>query len=102
MDDVESSRTQGATVYILQSVAAPHRRYIGLTTWRLGARVREHNGGHIPSTKRWRPWRVHAAFWFPERKTAAHFERYLKSGSGQAFATRHFPLPLQRTMQVHR
>jgi hypothetical protein len=27
---------------------------------------------------------------FPEERAALRFERYLKSGSGRAFATRHF------------
>jgi hypothetical protein len=27
---------------------------------------------------------------FPDESAAARFERYLKSGSGRAFATRHF------------
>jgi hypothetical protein len=27
---------------------------------------------------------------FPDDRTAAHFEKYLKSGSGRGFAKRHF------------
>jgi hypothetical protein len=27
---------------------------------------------------------------FPDERAAAHFEKYLKSGSGRAFAKRHF------------
>jgi hypothetical protein len=30
---------------------------------------------------------------FPDERVAAHFEKYLKSGSGRAFAKRHFGRP---------
>src|SRR5215204_4219961 len=39
------------------------------------------------------PWRVLAAIEFPDEPTAARFEKYLKSGSGRAFAKRHFGAP---------
>jgi len=37
-----------------------------------------------------RPWRVVVSIEFPNEQEAARFERYLKSGSGRAFAKRHF------------
>ena len=37
-----------------------------------------------------RPWSIVASVEFPDERAAAHFERYLKSGSGRAFAKRHF------------
>jgi len=36
------------------------------------------------------PWKVEAYFAFETREKAAAFEDYLKSGSGHAFAKRHF------------
>lgn len=81
---------QGATVYLLRSLSHPDQPYIGLSQSRISERLRRHNHGDVPATARYRPWRIEAALWFRSRKTAAHFERYLKSGSGRAFAKRHF------------
>lgn len=36
-----------------------------------------------------RPWRVVLSMTFEEATKAEAFERYLKSGSGRAFASRH-------------
>ena len=41
----------------------------------------------IEATK---PWQFVVSIEFAEERTAVHFERYLKSGSGRAFARRHF------------
>jgi putative endonuclease len=41
-------------------------------------------------TARHRPWRLPAAVEFASEGLAARFERYLKTGSGRAFARRHF------------
>jgi hypothetical protein len=37
-----------------------------------------------------RPWHRHVIIEFPDEARAIRFERYLKSGSGRAFAKRHF------------
>jgi hypothetical protein len=37
-----------------------------------------------------RPWGLVAAIILADEPTAIRFERYLKSGSGRAFAKRHF------------
>jgi len=37
-----------------------------------------------------RPWRVVVALEFADARRAVEFEKHLKSGSGRAFATRHF------------
>jgi len=76
-------------VYLLQSVPNPEQRYIGLTS-SLGKRLKEHNSGKSPHSSRHRPWRVVAAIQFEDEQRAAEFERYLKSGSGRAFANKHF------------
>jgi putative endonuclease len=49
-----------------------------------------HNDGRCPHTSRWRPWRVIVVVAFASEERAFDFERYLKSGSGCAFAARHF------------
>jgi predicted GIY-YIG superfamily endonuclease len=76
-------------VYILQSTADPARFYVGLTD-HLRDRLNQHNKGKVTSTKSHRPWSLKNAFGFRNRHRAAAFERYLKSGSGRAFARRHF------------
>jgi hypothetical protein len=44
----------------------------------------------VACTRRWTPWRVIVVVAFAGEKRALEFERYLKSGSGCAFAARHF------------
>ncbi len=80
----------GATVYLLRSLSKPDQPYVGLTRGPIQDRLRRHNKGHVRSTVRHRPWQLHATFWFADEGTATTFERYLKSGSGRAFARRHF------------
>jgi putative endonuclease len=75
-------------VYLLQSLHHPDRRYVGLTS-DFEARVRAHNAGKSPHTCRHRPWRLVVAIGFEDDCRAEQFERYLKSGSGRAFANRH-------------
>jgi putative endonuclease len=76
-------------VYLLESLSAPGERYVGLTA-DLHRRLDEHNAGKSPHTSRHRPWRVIVAVWFADEAKARAFEAYLKSGSGHAFAKRHF------------
>jgi predicted GIY-YIG superfamily endonuclease len=49
-------------------------------------RLRRHNGGEVPHTARFRPWRIKNAIAFRDRDRAAAFERYLKTAAGRAFA----------------
>ena len=76
-------------VYVLQSESDPARHYVG-TTSDVDERLAWHNGGPVGYTVDHRPWRVVVSIEFPNEQAAARFERYLKSGSGRAFATRHF------------
>ncbi len=76
-------------VYLLESVASPGERYVGLTT-NLRSRFALHNAGRSPHTAKFKPWRLVAYFAFADRAKASAFERYLKSGSGHAFARRRF------------
>ncbi len=75
--------------YLLRSVPNPTQRYIGLTS-DLHARIRAHNAGRSPHTAKHKPWHLVAAVAFEDDQRAMDFERYLKTGSGRAFATRHF------------
>jgi predicted GIY-YIG superfamily endonuclease len=76
-------------VYVLQSCVEPDRHYVGLTS-DVDARLAIHNQGGSRQTATNRPWRLLAAIRFEKAASAAAFERYLKSGSGRAFAKRHF------------
>ena len=76
-------------VYILKAVRNPERFYVGLTD-DLERRLEAHNTGEVLHTSKFRPWTIKTAIAFRERERASAFERYLKSGSGRAFAKRHF------------
>ncbi|NIO09009.1 MAG: GIY-YIG nuclease family protein [Deltaproteobacteria bacterium] len=76
-------------VYYLQSVNHPHQTYIGLTS-DLEKRLRDHNHGCSHHTRKYRPWKIVVAMKFADDEKAIAFERYLKSGSGRAFAKRRF------------
>ena len=76
-------------VYMLQSLLAPRQRYVGSTA-DFQRRLKEHNAGQSPHTARFRPWAPVVVIRFQDDRKAEQFERYLKSGSGHAFAKRHF------------
>jgi putative endonuclease len=75
-------------VYILKNQNLPCRCYTGLTS-DLAARVAAHNAGHCPHTAGGGQWEVDVVVEFTDEERAVAFERYLKSGSGVAFAQRH-------------
>ena len=76
-------------VYVLESLADPGRPYVALTG-DVRERLDAHNAGKSVHTARHKPWRLVAAIECANEATAIRFERYLKSGSGRAFAKRHF------------
>ena len=76
-------------VYVLRHNDPPRRYYIGITS-DVEARVRGHNEGRCSHTAKYRPWTLHVAIEFCTEAIALKFERFLKSGSGRAFAKRHF------------
>ncbi len=76
-------------VYILRSDSDPDRHYVGRTS-SVEDRLAWHNEGPCGYTRHHRPWSVVVSLDFPDESHAARFERYLKTGSGRAFATRHF------------
>ena len=65
------------------------RCYTGLTS-KVDDRVAAHNAGMSPQTAPGRPGRFVAAVEFATEQRAVEFEAYVKSGSGRAFAKRHF------------
>ena len=75
-------------VYLIESLSVSNQRYTGLTA-DLHARIRAHNAGQSPHTSKYRPWKIVAYFAFEDDQRAIDFERYLKSGSGHAFANKH-------------
>jgi len=79
-------------VHVLVSSAHPERRYTGYAS-DLEGRLRAHNSGKCPHTSKFAPWCVETAIAFGSQAKAIAFERYLKSHSGRAFASKHFWLP---------
>ncbi|PAQ04668.1 GIY-YIG nuclease family protein [Mesorhizobium temperatum] len=74
-------------VYLLESKAAEGERYIGVTS-DLKRRIVEHNAGKSSHTSKFMPWRIVTYVAFSNLANATSFERYLKSGSGHAFANK--------------
>jgi putative endonuclease len=72
-------------VYILQSQIEPTRYYVGITD-ELRNRLQHHNAGKVTHTSKYAPWRINTYVAFSDEARAALFEKYLKSGSGRAFA----------------
>jgi putative endonuclease len=77
------------SVYVLRSAQDSTRHYTGVTG-NVRERLAAHNNGRCPHTSRWKPWRAIVMVAFADEQRALDFERYLKSGSGSAFASRHF------------
>jgi putative endonuclease len=74
-------------VYLIQGLGGA--RYVGCTK-DLKQRLEQHNAGNSPHTSKFRPWRLSAYVALPTEAQAVAFEKYLKQGSGHAFARRHF------------
>jgi putative endonuclease len=74
-------------VYLVESLSIPGQRYVGSTA-DLKQRLRDHNDGKSPHTAKYLPWRLVTYVAFSNRVQAEAFGRYLKSGSGHAFAAK--------------
>ena len=72
-------------VYILRSLQTPERFYVGVTG-DLRSRLKRHNAGEVSHTSKFAPWEIKTYVAFSDEGQARAFERYLKSGSGRAFA----------------
>ena len=75
-------------VYILRS-QQNSQIYTGFTK-DLSQRVADHNAGRSSHTKKYKPWKLVSYFAFKDEERARTFEQYLKTGSGIAFARKHF------------
>jgi predicted GIY-YIG superfamily endonuclease len=76
-------------VYLLESIEDPDESYVGMTD-DLRVRFDAHNSGQSPHTAKFRPWRLVTYVAFTDEGRAIAFEQYLKTGSGRAFAKKHF------------
>ena len=72
-------------VYILESELDTEHYYTGITD-NIEERLAKHNSGAVKHTAKFRPWRVKTYIGFSNIGQAVEFEKYLKSGSGRAFA----------------
>jgi predicted GIY-YIG superfamily endonuclease len=75
-------------VYLIRSLSTPDQRYVGVTS-SLEGRLQAHNAGSSPHTSNYVPWELVTYVCFQDDQRAVDFERYLKSGSGRAFANKH-------------
>jgi putative endonuclease len=75
-------------VYVLKNLADPPRYYTGLTS-DPSARLINHNQKGSHHTAGGAPWHFDVLIEFADEARAVRFERYLKSGTGTAFAQRH-------------
>ncbi len=76
-------------VYLLKSISNPIKSYIGYTT-DLDKRLDAHNSGNSIHTQQDKPWKLVTYIVFDCKKKALDFEKYLKVGSGKAFANKRF------------
>ena len=76
-------------VYLIISIKHQTQRYVGVTD-DLKLRLSDHNAGRSAHTAAYRPWKLVVYVAFAEKAKALAFERYLKVGSGHAFARRRF------------
>ena len=76
-------------VYLIESLSSKDQRYVGMTG-NLKQRLLEHDAGKSSHTAKFKPWRLITYIAFTARAKASAFERYLKSGSGHAFANKRF------------
>ena len=76
-------------VYLLKDIATETHHYTGFTK-DLNARLLRHNRGQVPHTAPFRPRRIETCIAFISEEKARAFEQHLKSGSGRAFAKKHF------------
>jgi len=72
-------------VSLLRSQSRPNRTNIGKTS-DLRKRLAKHNEGGCRHPAKYRPWELVTYLAFSTREQASDFEKYLKTGSGRAFA----------------
>lgn len=72
-------------VYLIRSLVDPQQTYIGYTT-SIKQRFATHNSGGSAHTRKYRPWELVSYIAFDSEEKARAFEKYIKIGSGYAFA----------------
>jgi predicted GIY-YIG superfamily endonuclease len=85
-DEVRFLKNQAWYVYILR--LSNNLTYTGCTS-DIEERFLRHQSGYVPATKSHLPVRLLFYCAFTDKYKAFEFERYLKSGSGRAFMSRH-------------
>lgn len=76
-------------VYLIRSLQDTEKTYIGYTT-NLKQRLATHNAGGSVYTQKYRPWKLIVYIAFNSEQKAMEFEKYIKVGSGNAFAKKRF------------
>ncbi|MCL2369342.1 MAG: GIY-YIG nuclease family protein [Alphaproteobacteria bacterium] len=76
-------------VYFLKSINFPSQRYIGFSA-DLKQRLKDHNAGLSRHTAKYTPWELVTYIALSDEQSAKEFEKYMKGGSGQAFANKRF------------
>ncbi len=72
-------------VYLIRSISFPDQVYVGITG-NLKKRIATHNSGGSVHAAKYKPWEIIVYMGFKNEIKARQFEKYLKSGSGRAFA----------------
>lgn len=76
-------------VYLIRSISFSEQVYVGITE-DLKKRLGVHNSGGSIHTAKYKPWELVVYMGFKNETKARQFEKYLKSGSGRAFAKKRF------------
>jgi putative endonuclease len=76
-------------VYFLRSLKNPSKTYVGYTS-NLQQRLETHNSGGSVHTRLYKPWKLVVYVAFNTEEKALAFEKYIKIGSGYAFAKKRF------------
>lgn len=76
-------------VYLLRSLNNSSQTYIGYTT-DISQRLETHNSGGSSHASKYRPWKIVMYLAFESEEKALEFEKYIKIGSGYAFARKRF------------
>lgn len=75
--------------YVYTLKCFDERLYTGCTE-DIKERLNRHNSGYVPATAKRLPVKLITYTVFQNKYRAFEFEKYLKSGSGRAFISKHF------------
>lgn len=76
-------------LYIIRSLIYKNKIYVGFIT-DLQNRLDAHNSSDCIHTSKYKPWQIVTSVSFNNKQQELKFEKYLKSGSGRAFALKRF------------